>query len=91
MPSLTPSSSVETNHPMPGLTPSSSVETDLSSQTENADDNLYAGADVQLMEYAKEQSVTWEELKNRPQLFAGEELGPWRYASADDICRSKQV
>ncbi len=73
---------------MPGLTPSSSASIDDLSQTEDAE---YAGADIQLAEYAKERSVTWEDLKNRPPLFAGEELGPWRFASADDICRSRQL
>jgi len=76
---------------MPGLTPSSSASTDVLSQTEDADVNLYARADIELMEYAKERSVTWEDLKNRPPLFGGEEQGPWRFASADDICRSKRL
>ena len=75
--------------PIPGLTPSSSVSADVSSQAEDADVDLYAGADIELIEYAKERSVTWEDLKNRPPLFGGEEQGPWRFASADDICRSK--
>jgi hypothetical protein len=75
------------NDPIPGLTPSSLA--DVLSQTEDADINLYAGADIQLMEYAKERSITWEDLKNRPPLFGGEEQGPWHFASADDICRSK--
>lgn len=57
---------------MPGLTPKV---------------DLYA-RDIQLLEYAKERSVTWEDLKNRPLLFGGEEVGPWRFASADDICRT---
>jgi hypothetical protein len=69
----------------------SSASTDDSSQTEDADVDLYAGADIQLMEYAKERSITWEDLKNRPPLFGGEEQGPWRFASADDICRSKRL
>jgi hypothetical protein len=73
---------------MPGLTPSSSASTDDLSQTE---DDEYAGADIQLAEYAKERSITWEDLKNRPPLFGGEDLGPWRFASADDICRSRQL
>jgi hypothetical protein len=73
---------------MPGLTPSSSTSTDVLSQPEDAGVDLYAGADIQLLEYAKERSVTWEDLKNRPPLFGGEEVGPWRFASADDICRT---
>jgi hypothetical protein len=77
--------------PIPGLTLSSSTSTDVLSQTEDADDNLYAGADIQLMEYTKERSITWEDLKNRPALFGGEDQGPWRFASADDICRSKRL
>jgi hypothetical protein len=74
--------------PVPGFIPSSSASTNVSSQTEDADVDLHAGADVQSMEYAKERSITWEDLKNRPPLFGGEELGPWRFSSADDICRS---
>ncbi|KAF8713549.1 hypothetical protein AX14_012931 [Amanita brunnescens Koide BX004] len=74
--------------PMPGLTPSSSASIDDLSQTE---DDEYAGADIQLAEYAKERLITWEDLKNRPPLFGGEDLGPWRFASADDICRSRQL
>jgi hypothetical protein len=77
--------------PMPGLTPSSSASTNVLSQTEDADINLYAGADIELMEYAKEWSVTWEDLKNKLLLFGGEEQGPWRFASVDDICRSKHL
>jgi len=85
------SNSFAKDDPVPGLTPSSSTSTNISSQTEDAGSNLPPGADVQLMEYAKEPSVgTWEDLKNRPPLFGGEEQGPWRFASADDICRSKQ-
>ena len=74
---------------MPGLTPSSLTSTDDLSQTEDTDVDLYAEADIQLTEYSKERSITWEDLKNRPPLFGDEEQGPWRFASADDICRSK--
>ena len=74
--------------PMPGLTPGSSAFTDHLPQTEDADVGPYAG-DVQLAEYAKEPSVTWEDLKNRPPLFGGVDQGPWRFASADDICRDR--
>lgn len=77
-----------TKDPMPGLTLNSSDST-VVSQTEDGGDP-YAG-DKQLAEYAKEQSVTWEDLSNRPPLFGGEEQGPWRFASAEDICRSKQL
>lgn len=83
------STSFAKDGPMPGLTSISSASTDVSSQREDPDVDLYAGADMQLMEYAKERSITWEDLKNRPPLFGGEELGPWRFASADDICRSR--
>jgi hypothetical protein len=76
------------DNPIPGLTPSSLASTDVSSQIEDADVNLYA---VGLMEYAKERSVTWEDLKNRPPLFGGQGQGSWRFASADDICRSKRL
>ncbi|KAM6503830.1 hypothetical protein JOM56_000773 [Amanita muscaria] len=83
-----PSSPPVMNAPTPsisfaevGLTPSPSTSTDVSSQPEDADVDLYAGADIQLMEYAKERSVTWEDLKNRPPLFGGEEVGPWRFAT----------
>ena len=79
-----PAHSVSFAKDMPGLVPSSSASTDVS-HTEDSDDP-YAG-DIQLAEYAKEPSVTWEDLKNRPPLFGGEALGPWRFASADDICR----
>jgi hypothetical protein len=72
---------------VPGLTRSSSASIDNLSPTE---DDEYAEADIQLAEYEKERSITWEDLKNRPPLFGGEELGPWRFFSADDICRSRQ-
>ncbi|KAF5386652.1 hypothetical protein D9615_001953 [Tricholomella constricta] len=85
MSNITASSSVETRGSPPGPTP---IESDVSSQTEHTSDDLYVGEDVQLMEYAEEQPVTWEELQNRPRLFGGDEVGPWRFASADDICRS---
>ena len=71
---------------MPGLSPTS-PSTHVSPQTGDADVDLYAGADSQLMAYAKERSITWEDLKTRPPLFGGEELGQWRFANADDICR----
>ena len=74
--------------PMPGLSPSILAPTDDGFQAYN---DLYAGADPQLVEYAKEQSVTWEDLNTRPPLFGGEEQGPWRFASADDIIRAKQL
>lgn len=75
-----------------GRTPSSSVSTTSASsrsQSEDAGDDmdLHAGGDMQLMEYAKERSVTWEELKKRPPLFGGEAPGASRFASANDICR----
>jgi hypothetical protein len=44
--------------PMPGLTSSLLASTDVLSQMEDADVKLYAGADTQLMEYTKEQSIT---------------------------------
>lgn len=56
-------------------------------QSDDADGDLYV--DTQLMEYAKERSVTWEELKNRPPLFGGVDVGPWRFASANDRCRRR--
>jgi hypothetical protein len=64
---------------------SSSVSTIVLAQAEDADDELCA--DTQLMEYAKERSITWEDLKNRPPVFGGQDVGHWRFASADDICR----
>lgn len=46
------------------LTPSSLASTDVSSQIEDADADIYAGvADKHLMEYVKERSITWEDLK----------------------------
>jgi hypothetical protein len=32
-----------------------------------------------------------QDLNTRPPLFGGEEQGPWRFASADDIIRAKQL
>jgi hypothetical protein len=88
----TPSISFAKDGPVLGLAPSSSASTDVSSQIEDADVDLYyAGADIQSIKYAKERSITWEDLTNRPPLFGGEELGSWRFASADDICRSKRL
>lgn len=77
--------------PIPDLTPSSSTSTDITSQLDDADLNRSAkpDSDIQLMEYMKEASVSWEELNNRPPLFGGEEVGLWRFASTDDVCRSK--
>ena len=72
----------------PDLSPSSSASTDISGQTEGPDLKLYPERDLQLIEYAKERSITWEDLKTRPPLFGGEEQGFWRFASADDVCRS---
>jgi hypothetical protein len=79
------------NDAPPNLTPSSSASTDISSQAEGPDLELYPERDLQLIEYAKERSMTWEDLNNRPPLFGGEEQGFWRFASADDICRSKRL
>lgn len=67
------------------MSPSSSA---ISCLTEDADLDLHAGADMQLLEYGKEPSITWEELRDRPLLFGGEETGRWRFASVDQICRS---
>ena len=67
------------------MSPSSSA---VSCLTEDADLDLHEGADMQLLEYGKEPSITWEELRDRPLLFGGEETGRWRFASADQICRS---
>lgn len=85
VPSSPPLMNAPTSFAMPSLT-RPSTSTDVSSQPDDADD-LLLRADIQLMEYAKEPSV--EDLKNRPPLFGGEEVGPWRFASADGICRSK--
>jgi len=75
---------------VPGLTPSSSASTDISSTTSDTlEVDLYAGADPQSLEYAKEHAMTWEELRSRPPLFGGEEVGKYRFASVDEICRSK--
>lgn len=71
--------------------PSSSTPTDVSCQTEGPDLELYPERDFQLMEYAKERSITWEDLKTRPPLFGGEGQGFWRFASAEDVCRSKRL
>ncbi|KAF7974382.1 hypothetical protein HWV62_12360 [Athelia sp. TMB] len=82
------SASLAEDGPIPGLTPSSSTSTVDSSKMEGAD--LYAGADTQLVEYAKEKSTTWEDLKNRPPLFGGEELGLWRVAAISAPSRKRR-
>ena len=37
--------------------------------------DLSVEAEAQMMQYAKEQSVTWEELRNRPPLYGSEAVG----------------
>jgi len=87
------SSSLANNGSFSSLTAYSrpSTCTNVSPLAEHADVDPYAGADLQLMEYVQERSITWEELKTRPPLFGGEEQGFWRFASAEDICRGKQL
>jgi hypothetical protein len=74
---------------VPGLTPSSSASTDLTSEAHEGGVDLYTGADMQSLEYAKEPAMTWEDLKTRPPLFGGEGAGTWRFASADQICHGE--
>jgi hypothetical protein len=77
---------------VPHLTPSSSTSTNVtsvSSDSPEVDADFYIGADVKLLEYAREEAVTWEDLRTRPPLFGGEDVGKYRYASVDEICRSK--
>jgi hypothetical protein len=74
-------------HRIPVLSPSISASTDVSAQLE---DDLCAGGDTQLTDYEKERSVTWDDIKNRPRLFGGEEMS-WRYSTAEDMCRGTWV
>lgn len=67
---------------LPQLTPSSSEDGD-------ANPDLYAETDLQLLEYAKERAVTWEDLKNRQPLFPGEEGRTWQFSSAEQIIRGE--
>jgi hypothetical protein len=85
-------SSLANNGSMSSLTvySRSSTCTNFSPLTEHADVDPYAGADLQLMEYVQERSITWEELKTRSPLFGGEEQ-ELRFASAEDICRARQL
>jgi len=71
---------------MPELTPSSSANTMASEDTEIDPDLM----DPQLIEYAKERAVTWEDLKTRPPLFPGEDGGTWQFSNAEDVIRSWQ-
>jgi len=79
------------NESSPDLTLSSSTSTDISCQADRPDFQLYPENDSQLMEYVKERSITWEDLKTRPPLVGGEEQGFWRFSSAEDVCRSKRL
>ncbi|KAF5376272.1 hypothetical protein D9615_008557 [Tricholomella constricta] len=77
-------------HPeVPGLTPSSSASTIGVSDDTEVDPDMYGGTDLQLLEYAKEPPMTWEDLKNRPPLFPGEEGGDWQFCSAEQIIRGE--
>jgi hypothetical protein len=53
-------------------------------------EDLSAEAEARSIQYAKERSVTWEELRNRVPLFGGPD-GVWRFSSAEDIIRSRQL
>jgi hypothetical protein len=72
---------------VPSQSPRPSVSTSVSSQAEDADDemDMLARAEIQSREYAKERSVTCEDLENRPPLFRGEALKPLHFASANDV------
>lgn len=59
----TPFTSFANVGPTPSLTPNSSTGADASFQPDDVD--LHPRADIQLIEYAKEPSVTWEDLKKQ--------------------------
>ena len=59
----TPFTSFANVGPTPSLTPNSSTVADASFQPDDVD--LHPRADIQLIEYAKEPSVTWEDLKKQ--------------------------
>jgi len=46
--------------------------------------------DPQLIEYAKERAVTWEDVKTRPRLFPGVDGGTWQFSTAEEVIRSWQ-
>jgi len=76
-------------HQVPGLTPSSSTSTNADSDASGFD-CAYTEADSQLLGYAKEPAMSWEDLKNRLPLVAGEQVGSYRFATAEEICRRWQ-
>lgn len=81
--SHSPSFTNDSRQAMPGVTPGSSMTITISSQSED-------NSCTEEREYAKERSITWDDINNRPQLFGGKALGPWRFASAEDVCRSRR-
>jgi hypothetical protein len=72
---------------VPGPTSSSFARTDGASEDTEADPDLHNETDLQLLEYAKERAMSWEDLKNRPPLFPGEEGGTWQFYCAEQIIR----
>jgi len=86
------SSSLANDGSLPSLTvySRSSTCTNFLPLAEHAGIDPYAGADLQLMEYVQERSITWEELKTRTPVFGGEEQGLLRFASAEDACRDRR-
>jgi hypothetical protein len=75
---LTP---VSSNQELPQLTPIGS--------TDGPFEDLHMEPDIQLLEYAKERAVTWDDLKNRLPLFPGEEGGIWQFSTAEQIIRGE--
>ena len=91
-------------HPFPGSLASGTLSSrselsDLGDDTDDEGDvdcdakgreDLSAKAEARSIQYAKERSVTWEELRNRVPLFGGPD-GVWRFSSAEDIIRSRRL
>lgn len=54
-----------------------------------APEDLDMEPDMQLLVYAKERAVTWDDLKSRSPLFPGEEGGMWQFSSAEQVIRGE--
>ncbi len=94
VPELTPSSSARTvdGDLHPGgleLSRSSSTTTLDASEDTGVDPDMDAQEDLQLLEYAKERAMTWDDLKTRPPLFPGQDGGTWQFSSAEQIIRGE--
>jgi hypothetical protein len=77
---------------VPGSTLSLSTSTNASSDASGFDqvDSAYENADPQLLDYAREPAMSWENLKNRPPLFPGVQVDSGRFETAEDVCRRCQ-